>query len=409
MELTSYPKNKINILLLERISEKAAAFFQQKGYTLVHVEDRALGEEELIRAIPNVHILGIRSKTQVTDRVVQAAQKLQAIGCFCIGTNQVDLDAATQSGIAVFNAPYSNTRSVAELVIGLAVMLMRRIFDKSTAAHQGGWLKDAAGSYELRNKTMGIVGYGNIGTQVGIMAEALGMKILYYDIQTRLALGNAVPAPALDHLLAESDIVTLHVPGGATTNGLINKNTLAYFKPGAVLINCARGDVADPAAVAEAVRTGLLSGAAFDVFPEEPERNGDSFTNPLQQVPNVILTPHIGGSTKEAQENIADDVSLKLLNYLEKGDSSGSHTLPALSLPLVEGTHRLLHIHNNVPGVLGEINKRLSENGINILGQYLKTNDRVGYVVLDVDRNLSTQAMALLRDVKETIKARLLY
>lgn len=409
MNNTSYPKDKINILFLENVSETAVQFFIANGYTNVQKISGALSEEELIKAVKNVHILGIRSKTQITEQVLQAATKLQAIGCFCIGVNQVDLKAATKYGVSVFNAPYSNTRSVAELVIGLAIMLMRRITDKNTAAHNGTWLKEAKGSFELRNKTIGIIGYGNIGTQVSIISESLGMKVLYYDLETKLPLGNAIPYKKLKDVLAESDIVTLHVPGTAQTSNLIDAEHLQYFKQGSILINCARGEVVDLEALAAVLKTGQISGAAVDVFPWEPEKNGDAFSTPLQGLKNVILTPHIGGSTEEAQENIGEDVSMKLFNFLEKGVSYGSHTVPPISLPPIDGAHRILHIHNNVPGVLSAVNTQLSQHGINILGQYLKTNDQIGYVVLDVDKQLSQQAIELLRDVKETIKVRLLY
>lgn len=409
MNNTSYPKDKINILFLENVSETAVQFFVTNGYTQVQKISGALSEEELIKAVKNVHILGIRSKTQITERVLEAATKLQAIGCFCIGVNQVDLKAATKYGVSVFNAPYSNTRSVAELVIGLAIMLMRRITDKNTAAHNGTWLKEAKGSFELRNKTIGIIGYGNIGTQVSIISESLGMKVLYYDLETKLPLGNAIPYKKLKDVLAESDIITLHVPGTAQTSNLIDATHLQYFKQGSILINCARGEVVDLDALAAVLKSGQISGAAVDVFPWEPEKNGDAFTTPLQGLKNVILTPHIGGSTEEAQENIGEDVSMKLFNFLEKGVSYGSHTVPPISLPPIDGAHRILHIHNNVPGVLSAVNTQLSLHGINILGQYLKTNDQIGYVVLDVDKQLSQQAIELLRDVKETIKVRLLY
>ncbi len=340
---------------------------------------------------------------------MEAAKKLQAIGCFCIGVNQVDLKAATKNGVVVFNAPYSNTRSVAELVIGLAIILIRRIPDKNKAAHEGTWLKDAKNSFELRGKTLGIIGYGNIGSQVSVLAEAMGMKVIFYDVETKLPLGNAEDAKSLKELLGRSDIVTLHVPETSHTQNLINKSTLKYFKKGAILINYARGEVVDLEALRKAIIDGNISGAAVDVFPVEPEKNGDRFQTPLQDLPNVILTPHIGGSTEEAQQNIGEDVSIKLFNFLEKGITFGSHTVPALALPPQEGSHRILHIHNNVPGVLSEINTTLSKNNINILGQYLKTNDEIGYVVLDVDKQISAKALHLLKEVKQTIKVRILY
>ncbi|MBN8673645.1 MAG: phosphoglycerate dehydrogenase [Chitinophagales bacterium] len=406
---TSYPKEKIRILFLENISDAAVKNFRQHGYVQVEKITKAMTEDELIDEIKNVHILGIRSKTQVTKKILDAAKKLQAIGCFCIGVNQVDLKAATKNGVVVFNAPYSNTRSVAELVIGLAIMLIRRIPDKNKAAHEGIWMKDAKGSYELRGKTLGIIGYGNIGSQVSVLAEALGMKVLFYDVETKLPLGNASDGKTLKEVLSKADVVTLHVPETSHTKNLINKNNLKYFKKGAILINYARGEVVDLDALRKAIIEEHIGGAAIDVFPWEPEKNGDRFQTPLQDLPNVILTPHIGGSTEEAQMNIGEDVSVKLFNYLEKGMTFGSHTIPALALPPQEGSHRILHIHKNVPGVLSEINTQLSKHKINIVGQYLKTNEDIGYVVLDVDKQLSNRALQLLKEVKDTIKVRMLY
>ncbi len=406
---TSYPKEKINILFLENISDLAMKQFIDSGYVNVKRKTGAISEAELIKEIKNVHILGIRSKTQVTENVLAAATKLQAIGCFCIGVNQVNLAAATAQGVAVFNAPYSNTRSVAELVIGASILLVRKILDKNIAAHQGAWMKDATGSHELRGKTMGIIGYGNIGSQVSVLAEALGMKVLFYDTETKLPLGNANDSKNLKELLQQSDVVTLHVPELSSTKNLINKNNLPHFKQGAILLNYARGEVVDLNALSKAIASGHLGGAAIDVYPQEPEKNGDAFKSVLQGLPNVLLTPHIGGSTQEAQSNIGQDVSVKLFNYLEKGISTGSHSIPPLALPAQEGAHRILHIHNNVPGVLSQINTLLSKNKINILAQYLKTNDSIGYVVLDVDKSLSKNAIELLRGVKETIKVRMLY
>ena len=406
---TSYPKEKIRILFLENISDSAIRQFRQNGYVQVDKISKALTEEQLITEIKNVHILGIRSKTQITKNVLDAANKLQAIGCFCIGVNQVDLSAATRNGVVVFNAPYSNTRSVAELVIGAAIMLIRRIPDKNKAAHEGVWMKEAKGSYELRGKTMGIIGYGNIGSQVSVLAEALGMKVIFYDVETKLPLGNAEDGRSLKELLGRADVITLHVPETEQTKKLVNRNTLKYVKKGAVLINYARGEVVDLEALRNSILDEHIGGAAIDVFPWEPEKNGDRFRTPLQDCPNVLLTPHIGGSTEEAQQNIGEDVSVKLFNFLEKGITFGSHTVPALALPPQEGSHRILHIHNNVPGVLSAINTSLSRHKINILGQYLKTNDEIGYVVLDVDKKLSMQALGLLKEVKETIKVRMLY
>ena len=408
-QLTSYPKDKINILFLENISDKAVQYFKDQGYVNVSKLNGALSEEELIKAVKDVHLLGIRSKTQITQKVLESAKKLQAIGCFCIGVNQVDLKAATKLGVSVFNAPYSNTRSVAELVIGLAIMLIRRIPDKNKAAHEGIWNKVATGSYEMRGKTIGLLGYGNIGSQVSVIAESLGMKVLFYDTETKLPLGNAIAAKSLKDLVSKSDIVSLHVPETDATKNLINKSVLKNFKKGSILINYARGEVVDLDALADSLKDGHISGVAIDVFPWEPEKNGDKFTTPLQGLSNVILTPHIGGSTEEAQANIGEDVSIKLYQFLEKGITNGSHTVPAIGLPPVDGAHRILHIHNNVPGVLSAINTELASHHINILGQYLKTNEEIGYVVLDVDKKLSAQAAELLRNVKETIKVRMLY
>ena len=406
---TSYPKEKIRILFLENISDAAVKNFSKHGYVQVEKITKALSEDDLVREIKDVHILGIRSKTHITPKVLDAAKKLQAIGCFCIGVNQVDLHAATEHGVVVFNAPYSNTRSVAELVIAASIMLIRRIPDKNKSAHEGVWMKESKGSYELRGKTLGIIGYGNIGTQVSVLAEALGMKVMFYDVETKMPMGNAVDAKSLKELLKRSDVVTLHVPETPQTKNLINKTNLKHFKKGAILINYARGEVVDLDALQMALKNGQLSGAAIDVYPWEPEKNGDKFQTPLQNIPNVILTPHIGGSTEEAQQNIGEDVSMKLFHFLEKGITNGSHTVPALSLPPQEGAHRILHIHNNVPGVFSEINTQLSKNNINILAQYLKTNDEIGYVVLDVDKKISGQAFQLLKEVKQTIKVRLLY
>ena len=406
---TSYPKDKIKILFLENISDAAIQLFRDNGYTDIKKIGGALSEEQLIQEVKNVHLLGIRSKTQITEKVLANAPKLQAIGCFCIGTNQVNLNAARKKGVVVFNAPYSNTRSVAELVIGASIILIRKIIDKNKAAHEGKWFKEAKGSYELRGKTLGIIGYGSIGSQVSILAEALGMKVIFYDVVTKLPLGNAISKKSIKEVVSKSDIITLHIPENVATKNLINKSNLKYFKKGSILINYARGEVVDLDALANSLKDGHLSGAAIDVFPGEPEKNGDAFSSPLQNISNVLLTPHIGGSTEEAQLNIGEDVSMKLYQYLEMGITTGSHTIPEMSLPPQEGTHRILHIHSNVPGVLSEINSTLSEHHINILGQYLKTNDEIGYVVLDLDKKLSKNASDLLKLVKGTVKVRVLY
>ena len=409
MTKTSYPRNKINVLLLENISDAAVSEFEHAGYAHVKRVGGALSEAELVKAVKGVHLIGIRSKTRVTRDVIEAADKLLGVGCFCIGVNQVDLAAATEKGVAVFNAPYSNTRSVAELVIGLCVMLIRKIADKNAAAHNGVWLKEAKGSFELRGKTLGIIGYGNIGSQVSTMAEAMGMQVIYYDAATKLPLGNAQQTRELRDLLRKSDIVTLHVPSDRTTRNMIDAEAIKTMRRGAILINYSRGDVVDLNAVAKALKSGKLAGAAVDVFPEEPERSGDEFATVLQNLPNVILTPHIGGSTEEAQANIGTDVTAKLINYLEFGTSEGSHTVPPVNLPPQAGTHRILHIHRNIPGVLGEINSRLSSHNINIAGQYLKTNDAIGYVILDIESKLSKEAFDILKQIKGTIRSRMVY
>ncbi len=408
-EDTSYPRNKINILLLENISASAVAELEQKGYSNVRQLNGALSEKDLAAAVKGVHLLGIRSKTKISRSVIEAADKLLGIGAFCIGVNQIDLKAATEKGIAVFNAPYSNTRSVAELIIGLSVMLIRKVADKNAAAHRGEWLKEATGCFELRGKTLGIVGYGNIGSQVSNMAEALGMHVIYYDVATKLPHGNAKQVHDLKDLLKRSNIVTLHVPSDPTTRNLIDSAALKAMRKGSILINHSRGDVVDIGALARSIRSGKLAGAAVDVFPEEPEKIGDRFASPLQGLPNVILTPHIGGSTEEAQANIGLDVTSKLIKYVDFGTSEGSHTVPPVSLPPQVGTHRILHIHRNIPGVLGEINSRLSKRGINIVGQYLNTNPDIGYVILDIDSKISKEAFAILRDIEGTVRARMVY
>ncbi len=406
---TSYPRSKIKILLLENISDAAVAELNDSGYAEIKQIKGALSEADLSAAIRGVHILGIRSKTRITPKILENADKLLAIGAFCIGVNQVDLHAATEKGIAVFNAPYSNTRSVAELVIGLCVMLIRKITDKNIAAHSGVWLKDAKGAFELRGKTLGIVGYGNIGSQISVLAESLGMHVVYFDVLTKLPLGNAKQIRDLQELLAQSDIVTLHVPSDATTRDMINETTISQMKTGAIFLNYSRGDVVDLDALRAAVENGKISGAAIDVFPDEPEKNGDEFASVLQNLPNVILTPHIGGSTEEAQANIGLDVTSKLIKYLEFGASEGSHTVPPVNLPIQDRTHRILHIHENTTGVLSEINSKLSAHDINILGQFLKTNDEIGYVILDINTKLSGEALAILKEVKGTIKTRMVY
>lgn len=407
---TSFPKENIKILLLEGVSHTAVEVFEKAGYSHIETVAQALPPAELAeRLADGVHLLGIRSKTQLTAELLQSANSLWAVGCFCIGTNQVDLAAAQQLGIAVFNSPYSNTRSVAELVIGEAIMLLRRIMPKDRAAHQTQWLKDAQGCYELRGKTMGIVGYGHIGSQVSVMAEALGMRVLYHDIIPKLPMGNAAAADSLEHLLETADVVTLHVPADPSTHHLMNSYTIRQMKRGAVLLNLSRGSVVDIDALTHALRNEHLAGAGIDVFPDEPEGKNDPFVSPLQQLPNVILTPHIGGSTIEAQENIGRDAALKMLQYLDRGVSVGSHSIPELSLPTHPNARRILHIHHNRPGVLSAINTVLSAQNLNIVGQYLNTNAQVGYVVLDVETTANDIDLHALRGIPDTVRVRLLY
>lgn len=406
---TTFPKEKIKILLLEGVHPASLKLFKDHGYTDIETISAALSDADLKKKISQVHLLGIRSKTQLTKEIIAAGSRLLGIGAFCIGTNQIDMNAAIENGIAVFNSPFSNTRSVAELVIAHCINLMRRVIEKNEAAHRGEWLKEASGSFEVRGKTLGIVGYGHIGSQVSVLAENMGMKVIFYDVEPKLSLGNASSVKTLDELLKQSDIVTLHVPGLTTTKNLINDQRLAKMKKGACLINYSRGDVVDIPAVKKSIESGKLGGFAVDVFPSEPKSNKDPFVSPLQGLGNVILTPHIGGSTAEAQENIGIDVAGKLISFLETGSTTGSLSVPALSLPVQYDAHRLLHIHKNVPGVLGEINGKLSHLNVNILGQYLKTNNQIGYVVLDVDKKTSAKAMEELKKVKHTIRVRELY
>ncbi|HRI27168.1 MAG TPA: phosphoglycerate dehydrogenase [Chitinophagales bacterium] len=407
---TSFPKEKIKVLLLENIHRSAIELFEKAGYTNIESLSGALPEDQLIEKLEDVRILGIRSKTQVSAEVITKAEKLLAIGCFCIGTNQVNLTKATQAGIAVFNSPYSNTRSVAELVIAEIIMLIRRIPEKDKACHNGIWLKTTkGGSYEMRGKTLGIVGYGHIGSQVSVLAEAMGMKVFYYDIEPKLPMGNALPCETLEELLQIADVVTLHVPATPLTKNMMNKQTIAQMKPGSLLLNLSRGNVVDIDSLQDALLQKHIGGAAIDVFPAEPESVGDAFETPLRGINNVILTPHIGGSTQEAQSNIGIDVAHKLIGYIDKGATVGSHTIPELNLAPVHGTRRILHIHQNVPGVLSAINAVVSASNANIVGQYLKTNELIGYVVLDIENLHSDKILTDLRKIEHTIKTRILY
>jgi D-3-phosphoglycerate dehydrogenase / 2-oxoglutarate reductase len=409
MQKTSTDKARIKFLLLEGIHPSAIEVLQRAGYSQIESLPGALEGDELKKKIADAHFLGIRSRTQITAEVLAAANKLSAVGCFCIGTNQVDLNAARERGIAVFNAPYSNTRSVAELVLAEAILLLRGVPEKSAAAHRGGWLKTAENAYEIRGKTLGIVGYGSIGTQLSVLAESLGMQVVFFDVVTKLPLGNARQIADLKTLLAQADVVTLHVPETQATQWMIGAGEIAAMKPGSVLINASRGSVVAIEPLAAALKAHKLLGAAIDVFPVEPRSNKDRFESPLQGLDNVILTPHVGGSTMEAQENIGVEVAEKLVKYSDNGTSTSSVNFPEVALPAHPGKHRLLHIHRNVPGVLSEINKVFSSSGINIASQFLQTNEAVGYVVIDIDAAHSDVALAKLADVPGTIRSRVLF
>ena len=406
---TSTDKNKIKFLLLEGIHPSAIDLLKAAGYTQIESLPGALPDDELKRKIADVHFVGIRSRTQLTAEVLAQASKLAAIGCFCIGTNQVDLMAARERGIAVFNAPFSNTRSVAELVLAEAILLLRGVPEKSAVAHRGGWLKSAENAFEIRGKTLGIVGYGSIGTQLSVLAEGLGMRVVFFDVVTKLPLGNAHQVAKLDELLAQSDVVSLHVPETQATQWMIGAAQIAAMKPGSVLINASRGTVVEIEPLAEALRQKKLLGAAIDVFPVEPRSNKDVFESPLRGLENVILTPHVGGSTMEAQANIGIEVAEKLVKYSDNGTSTSSVNFPEVALPAHSGKHRLLHIHRNVPGVLSEINRVFSDNHINIASQFLQTNESIGYVVIDIDATNSDVALAKLADVPGTIRSRVLF
>lgn len=405
----SLDKDKIKVLLLEGVHPNTVETFRGAGYTSVEYLKTSLSEEELIEQIRDVHFIGLRSRTQITDKVLDAANRLVAIGCFCIGTNQVDLDAAQIRGIPVFNAPFSNTRSVAELVLGEILLLLRGIPEKNAKCHRGVWEKLANRAVEARGKKLGIIGYGHIGTQLGIIAESIGMKVYYYDIENKLSLGNAIQVPNMVELLNMSDVISLHVPETASTKDLIGAEQLRMMKPGAILINAARGTVVDIDALADVLKSGHLSGAAIDVFPIEPKSNDEEFQSPLRGLDNVILTPHIGGTTHEAQENIGLEVANKLVKYSDNGSTLSAVNFPEVSLPGHKGSSRLLHIHRNQPGVMNQINQIFAEEGINIAGQYLQTSSHIGYVVIDVETEHSEKALAKLKEINGTIRARILH
>lgn len=405
----SLPKDKIRFLLLEGVHDNALKVLKDAGYSNIEYLAQALDPEELVEKIKDAHFVGIRSRTQLTREVLEQADKLIAIGCFCIGTNQVDLDAARELGIPVFNAPYSNTRSVAELVLAEAIMLYRGIPEKNAVVHRGGWGKSAKNSHEVRGKVMGIVGYGSIGSQLSVLAEGLGMKVIYHDVVTKLPLGNATQVGSLNELLEQADIVTLHVPDLPSTRYMMKAEQFNQMKDGSYFINAARGTCVEIDDLAAALESGKILGAAVDVFPKEPKSADEEFESPLRKFDNVILTPHIGGSTQEAQANIGLEVAEKFVKYSDAGDTVTSVNFPQVSVPVKEGSHRLLHIHKNVPGVLSQINLSFAQAGINILAQSLMTEGDVGYLVMDVDNSDSTEALEKLKDIAETIRVRILY
>ncbi|KKD61112.1 D-3-phosphoglycerate dehydrogenase [Grimontia sp. AD028] len=409
MAKVSLEKDKIKILLLEGVHPTALEVLQGAGYSNIEYHKGSLAGEELEAAIADAHFVGIRSRTQLTEKVFAKAQKLVAVGCFCIGTNQVDLTAAAKRGIPVFNAPFSNTRSVAELVLGEILLLLRGIPAKNAMAHRGEWMKSADRSFEARGKNLGIIGYGHIGTQLGILAENLGMRVFFYDIENKLSLGNATQVASMSELLNKSDVITLHVPETDSTQNMMGSEEFARMKPGAIFINAARGTVVDIDALCGALESGHIGGAAVDVFPTEPKTNSDPFTSPLQAFDNVILTPHIGGSTQEAQENIGIEVAGKMVKYSDNGSTLSSVNFPEVSLPEHTGTSRLLHIHQNKPGILTKINTIFAEESINIAGQYLQTNSEYGYVVIDVETEHSEKALEKLKAIEGTLRARILH
>ena len=404
----SFPKHKIKVLLLENIHSTAISLFNLEGYQIECCKE-ALDEDELIEKINDIHILGIRSKTNITARVLEHASKLMCIGTFCIGTNQIDLNACNKKGIVVFNAPYSNTRSVVELAVGEMIMLMRNIITKSNKMHQGQWDKSALNSVEIRGKKLGLVGYGNIGSQFSVIAEALGMHVYFYDISDKLALGNAHKCKTLEELLKIADVISLHVDGRESNTNMIGESEFAIMKQNVIFMNLSRGHVLDIQALKNAIETGKVWGASVDVFPLEPKSNNEEFVSELRQLPNTILTPHIGGSTEEAQANIGDFVASKIEYYINKGDTYGSVNFPEVQLPTFDNSHRLLHIHENVPGILAQINAIYAHHNINIQAQYLKTKDDIGYVITDISTDYAIDVLEEIKNIDHTIKFRILY
>lgn len=409
MAQISLDKSKIKFLLLEGVHQSALDTLNAAGYTNIDFVKSALPEAELKERIKDAHFVGIRSRTQLTEEIFAAAERLIAVGCFCIGTNQVDLNAAARRGVPVFNAPYSNTRSVAELVLAEAILLLRGIPEKNASCHRGGWIKSAANSFEIRGKKLGIVGYGSIGSQLSVLAESLGMEVYFYDVVTKLALGNAKQVDTLEGLLGMADIVSLHVPETGDTQDMMGEKQFAQMKKGSIFINAARGTVVEIDALAAALRSGHLIGAAVDVFPVEPRSNDDEFITPLREFDNCILTPHIGGSTAEAQENIGKEVAEKFVRYSDNGTTLSAVNFPEVSLPAQSSRHRILHVHKNQPGVLNAINQIFAENNINICGQFLQTTAEIGYVVIEVEKDVSDIALEKIKEVPGTIRARVLF
>ena len=409
MKQQSLQKSKIKFLLLEGVHQSAIDALAKAGYTNVVTYPKALPTEDLKQEIKDAHFVGIRSRTQLSEDVLDAAERLVAIGCFCIGTNQVDLEAAARQGVPVFNAPFSNTRSVAELVMAEVILLLRGVPQRSAAAHRGEWQKSATGSFECRGKTLGIIGYGNIGMQLGVIAESLGMKVVYFDVESKLPLGNAQPKATLKALLEESHVVSLHVPQHASTELLIGRQEIAAMRSGAMLINASRGNVVDLDALAEALNGNHIGGAAIDVFPVEPRSNNDEFQSPLRGIDQCILTPHIGGSTQEAQENIGVEVAEKLTRYSDNGTTTSAVNFPEVALPEHEGKHRLLHVHRNIPGIMSAINQVFSDSAVNVSGQYLQTMGDTGYVVIDIESDYSNTLISQLSAIEGTLRTRVLF
>jgi len=405
---TSFPKDQIKFLLLENVHQSAHDLIRSEGFALEAVP-RSLKEDELAQKLRDVHVLGIRSKTQVTARALAEARRLLSVGCFCIGTNQVDLAAANGRGVPVFNAPFSNTRSVAELIICEVIALARQLGDRSREVHEGRWRKAAAGSFEVRGKTLGVIGYGHIGSQVGVLAEALGMRVIFYDHTSKLPMGNNRACASLAELLAAADFVTLHVPATPQTEKMIGAPELAAMRAGSYLLNASRGSVVDLPALAEALRSGHLAGASVDVYPDEPESNSDGFATPLRGLPNVILTPHVAGSTSEAQEAIGREVATSLIKFVNAGATTGAVNFPQVEVPQARGAHRILNAHRNVPGVLRDINRIVSEKGANIQAQVLATDPNIGYLVMDLDQDVSSDVKKGIAALPTSIKTRILY